>query len=460
MKISRILLYGGIVISYFILLHIFFPALISSGVKNAIDNFFLNPLLYWWFIFPLIGLIFLFGLLVYYGIHCLASFGSGYQVESPFYEDISILIASKDEKHLLKRTLESIVNSNYPKENIQIIVITSGSSDGSSDLCERFAQNHPDVEIVVLSEKLSKKGKPPALNYGLKYVKNEIVVLYDTGCILQPDTLKNLISPFQQEQNNAVIGPVLVKNWKENLLTRAIMLDYSIISGGGIAFEIKNRLGSSAYSYGRNFAVRTKYLKKYGGFNEDSLTEDLYLCVLLNLDDVNIRYSPEAKIYEYVPSTWNILVKQRTRWLAGYVFDMPQLMEMEKNNKSGKSIIISRNMTMMLLGNLDTWTPIVIGFCFLFFFVGEFYLFSWAISCLIFHFIFIFNAIRKYADKHYSLFFLFFLSGYIHLYMFLRQFRLPDPAEMSWEKTPMLFQKEKEEIKAISAKIKQTKQKS
>jgi cellulose synthase/poly-beta-1,6-N-acetylglucosamine synthase-like glycosyltransferase len=393
-------------------------------------------------------------LLVYYGIHCLASFGSGYKVDIPYYGSISILIASKDEKVLLKKTLQSIIASDYPKEKMQIIVITSGSTDGSSKFCENFAQDHADIDIVVLSEDLPKKGKPPALNYGLKHVKNEIVVLYDTGCILMSHTLKNLVSPFQDDQNNAVIGPVLVKNWKENLLTRAIMLDYSIISGGGITFEIKNRLGSSAYSYGRNFAVRTEYLEKFGGFNEDSLTEDLYLCVQLNLEGVNIRFSPKAKIYEYVPSTWEILVKQRTRWLAGYVFDMPQLMEMEKNDKSGKSIIISRNMTMMLLGNLDTWTPIVIGFMFLFLFIEEFYLFIWSLSCLIFHFIFIINAIRKYADKHYSLFFLFLLSGYIHLYMFIRQFRLPDPAEMSWEKTPMLFQKEEEEIKAISAKIK------
>jgi len=457
MKVSRVLIYGGVVVFYFLILHIFFPPFFSSGIKTAIDTFFLNPVLYWWFIFPLIGLIFLFGLLIYYGIHCLASFGSGYQVETPYYGSISILIASKDEKPLLKRTLQSILNSDYPKEKVQIIVITSGSSDGSSKFGEEFAQNHSEMDIVVLSEDLLKKGKPPALNYGLKYVKNEIVVLYDTGCILMPNTLQNLISPFQNKENNAVIGPVLVKNWKENLLTRGIMLDYSIISGGGIAFEIKNRLGSSAYSYGRNFAVRKEYLDKFGGFNDESLTEDLYLCVLLNLEGVKILYSPKAKIYEYVPSTWDILVKQRTRWLAGYVFDMPQLMEMEKKDKSGKSIIISRNMTMMLLGNLDTWTPIVICFSILFFFIGEYYLLSWALSCLIFHFVFIFNAIRKYADKHYSLFFLFLLSGYIHLYMFIRQFRLPDPKEMSWEKTPMLFQREEEEIKAISAKIKRTK---
>ncbi|MFX1489137.1 MAG: glycosyltransferase, partial [Promethearchaeota archaeon] len=314
--------------------------------------------------------------------------------------------------------------------------------------CKKFAAEHSGLDILILSEDIPKKGKPPALNYALKYVKHDIIVLYDSGCILESDTLTNLITPFKEENNNAVIGPVLVKNWKENKLTRGIFLDYIVVSGGGILFEIKNKLGSSAYSYGRNFAVRTKFLTKYGGFNEDSMTEDLYLSVLLNLDGVQIKYSPKAKVYEYVPSTWEILVKQRTRWLAGYVSDMPQLMKMESEEKSGKSIIISRNMTMTFFGNMDTWMPIIIGIAILKLLLGEWYLLSWSIICLIFQFGILFNGIRKYGDKHYSLIFLFLISGYIHLYMFLRQFKLPK--EISWEKTPMLLEKEEAEIVALS----------
>ena len=289
-----------------------------------------------------------------------------------------------------------------------------------------------------------------SLNYGLKYVKNDIVVLYDSGCILESNTLRNLIAPFQDDKIKAVIGPVLVENWKTNKLTRGIYLDYATISGGGILFETKNRLGSSAYAFGRNFAVTTKQLQKYGGFNEDSMTEDLYLSVLLNLDGINIFFSPKARVFEYVPTKWEILVKQRTRWLAGYVFDMPQLMAMKSEEKSGKSIIISRNMTMMLIANLDTWIPIVIVFAILQFLTGEWYLLTWTLSCLIFQFGFLFNAVRKYADGHYSILLFFLISAFIHLYMFVRQFRLPK--EISWEKTPMILEKQEEEIKALSVK--------
>ena len=249
MKMSKVLLYGLVLIIFFVLAHLNFPASYSSSVKSAIDTFLADPLTYWWFIFPLIGLLFLMGIVIFYGINFLASFGKGFRTKTAYHADISILIASKNEKILLERTLHSIVASNYPKEKIQLIIITSGSTDNTTEFCNNFARDHGTIDIKVLSDNLPKKGKPPALNYGLKYVKNEIVVLYDSGCILEPDALKNLIAPFQDNKINAVIGPVLVENWKTNKLTKGIFLDYALVSGGGLLFETKNRLGASEYSY-------------------------------------------------------------------------------------------------------------------------------------------------------------------------------------------------------------------
>ena len=71
-------------------------------------------------------------------------------------------------------------------------------------------------------------------------------------------------------------------------------------------------------------------------------------------------------------------------------------------------------------------------------FFGEYYLLSWCLILLIFQFGYLFNAVRKYGDKHYRILLSFIKSGYgIHLYMFRRQFKFPK--EISWEKTPMLL---------------------
>ncbi|MFO7797778.1 MAG: glycosyltransferase [Promethearchaeati archaeon] len=449
MKISRVLPYAVVVIAYFVLLHIFWPTQWNSGVKIAIDAFFANPLGNWLFIFPFIGLMLLLVLNIAYGIFFLASFGKGYRMKEEYYPDISIVIPSKNEKVLLEQTLDSLLETTYPKEHIQLILLTGESTDGTTEFSENFAQEYGNMmDITTDSEVPPNPGKPAKLNLGIKHIKHDIVVFYDCGDILKPDTLTHLINPFQYEKYNAVIGPVLVKNWKDNYITKGIALEYSHVCGGGLLFETRNRLGSSTFLFGRNVALRTKYLKKFGGFKEDSLTEDLYLQVLLNMDGIDIHFVPQAKVYDTVPDNWKILKMQRDRWMAGFTLDAPELMEMEGKVKNGKAVIIPRNLTMFTYGNVDTWSPIPIIFSILFAIFGEYYLLSWSLSCVLFQFGYLLNAVRKYGDKHYSLLLYFPISGYILLYHFVRQFTLPE--EMSWEQTPILLEKQVSETENIS----------
>jgi cellulose synthase/poly-beta-1,6-N-acetylglucosamine synthase-like glycosyltransferase len=393
-------------------------------------------------------------MIIYYGIHFLASFGSGYVPKDLKTPAISILIPAKNEKSLLEKTLESIVNSYYPMDKIQLILILSGSNDDSIEFSKKFSKKYPELKTNILSDPLEKKGKPAALNYGLKYVENDICVLYDAGCILKERNLEYLVTPLETSNDNnnkeivASIGHTGVENWNINSLTRGINVDYAMFSGGGLLFEVKNKLGSSAFLFGKNCCIKTQVLKNLGGFDENSLTEDLYLTVLLNLDKHKIKYSPNAKITEIVPYTWEILERQRTRWLAGYVGDMPTLMEMKKGNKNGQSIIISRNLTMMLIGNMDDWIFVVIGFVIFYALAGFYYLLIWTISCLVFIFGYIINSVRKYGNKHYRTLLWFPVSAFIHIYMFLRQFSLPK--DLSWDKTPLILKKDEEEVEELT----------
>ncbi|MFW9947663.1 MAG: hypothetical protein ACFFDX_12635 [Candidatus Odinarchaeota archaeon] len=64
MALIRYFMYGLVWAIGYTLFHIYFPPFWMSGVKRAIDKFFINPLPNWWFIFPLIGLIMLLGLVI------------------------------------------------------------------------------------------------------------------------------------------------------------------------------------------------------------------------------------------------------------------------------------------------------------------------------------------------------------------------------------------------------------
>jgi cellulose synthase/poly-beta-1,6-N-acetylglucosamine synthase-like glycosyltransferase len=302
--------------------------------------------------------------------------------------------------------------------------------------------------MKVLADPVNKKGKPAALNYGLKHAENGICVFYDSGIRIEPYTIHELVSALQNEEEVVAIGPIIIENYKQNKWTRAVLVDYTFTAGGALLSEVKNRLGSSCYLFGRNFCIRTKNLRDYGGFNEESLTEDLYLSTLLNLDGNKVLFIPKAKAYDIAPYKWNVIKKQRQRWIGGFIGDMPPLMKMKKGDKDGASIIISRNLTMLLLAHIDAWFFIAVPFAIVYWLVGFYYLLSWTLSFMVFSLGYIINGIRKYGDGHYLNLLWLPLCAYLHLYELSLQFSLPE--DISWDKTPMILEKDQEEIETLA----------
>jgi len=292
----------------------------------------------------------------------------------------------------------------------------------TKEFCEKFAKEHSDIDITILSEPLNKKGKPAALNYGLKYVKHDICVFYDAGIVVKENTIAYLVEPLSSNKHQVAIGAIVVDNWDQNFLTKGTALDFTISAGGNLFFEVKNKIGSSAYLFGRN--------------------------VLLNLEGIKVLFVPQAKAYDFVPTKWFAIKKQRSRWVGGYLGDMGELMKLKKGNKSGAAIIGSRNLSMLSLHHIDDWIYIVIVFIIIYALFGFYYLLIWSVSTFIFMFGYIINGIRKYADKHYSLLLWLPISAFLHLFMFYLQFALPK--EISWEKTPLLLERSKEEIDNVS----------
>ncbi|MHA1270204.1 MAG: glycosyltransferase [Candidatus Helarchaeota archaeon] len=433
MKKLKIIIYSLIIIGIFLIIHLIYPTFLPSKLKNDIDILFINPFNNWYLIFEFIGLMVLLIFILYFGIHFFGSFGKIHDTKSQYFPNISILIPSKNERTLLLQTLNSIINGEYPINKIQLIIIISGSTDDSGEYCDKFVKSHGEIDVKIISEPIPKKGKPTALNYGLKFIKHDICVFYDSGVILETDTLIHLIAPFKDSSINVSIGPVLVKNWKKNKWTKAGVIDYSMVSGGGILSEVKNRLGSSCYVFGRNFSIRTQILNRYNGFNEDSLTEDLYLSVLLNLDGIKVYFIPKAKAYDTIPYILANIKKQRIRWIVGLKEDMKNLMHLKKGKKSAASIMISRSLTLMLLANIDVWMIVMFVILIICWLLNEFYLVLYLFIIIIFSLGYIINGIRKYGDRHYSVLFWLPFSIYVHLYMLTRNFALPKNVE--WYRT-------------------------
>ncbi len=387
----------------------------------------------------------LVGLTTFFGVVALAVLEPNKQTKEFITPSISIIIAAKNEAPLLKRTLDSLVASDYPKDKMQVIVVTSNSSDGSEDFLKKYFKEQPGIDWLNLSEPLPKPGKPSALNYGLKSVKNDILVLYDAGSILKPDTIKQLVAPLKDESVKAVQGAIVVKNWDKNNLTRAILLDYAMISGGNMHFEVSNKLGKNCWLYGRNMGVRMEVVRKFNGFDETSLTEDLYISSLMNAHNLKIKFVPHSVVYEIVPSEWDILQKQRSRWVGGFTGDIPKLLQLKVDGKpAGPKEMLGRFLSMQFLGNISIWSIIALIFVGIYAVIGEWYLLGWAALCYLFFAIWTIGSIRRYCEGNSKGLLSFGTLLKIHAFMMSLSTHLPKV--INWEQTPQLLSMSKEEI--------------
>src|ERR1035437_7994222 len=103
---------------------------------------------------------------------------------------VSFVIAVYNGEKFLERKLKTILSLNYPRELIDILVVSDGSTDRTDEIARSFASQ--GVRFL----RVPHGGKAAALNAAVPLVAGEILVLNDVRQTLDPDCLRNLIACF------------------------------------------------------------------------------------------------------------------------------------------------------------------------------------------------------------------------------------------------------------------------
>lgn len=113
---------------------------------------------------------------------------------------ISVIIAVYNEADVILKKIENILASNYPTKQLEIIVASDGSTDGTNDLVASF--NVPEVRLLALP----RQGKNIAINEAVRTAQGEILVFTDADTILHRDSLQNLVASFSDPEIGGVSG--------------------------------------------------------------------------------------------------------------------------------------------------------------------------------------------------------------------------------------------------------------
>jgi len=220
---------------------------------------------------------------------------------------ISVIVPARDEGRVIERCIKSILDQDYPRDQIEVIVVSA--DDSTAEICRGFDG------IKVIKEE-NPRGKPAALNLGLKFASGDIIAVFDADSVLDKDCLLKAAAYFQ-EGALAVQGKTGCLNKNQNILTTLVYLEQEawqrlLLSG-------RDRFRLFVPFTGSCLFIKKELLEELGGWDESSLAEDVELSARLLLRNIKVTYANDVVSWQEAPSKLRTLVKQRVRWYRGYV---------------------------------------------------------------------------------------------------------------------------------------------
>lgn len=239
---------------------------------------------------------------------------SAHDVESAHQQwpRLTVIVPTHNGSASVGRTIEDVRHLAWPE--LEIIAVDDGSTDGTGDILDRIAQEHPGLHIL---HKIVNEGKSKALNDAIAVATGGLILICDDDALVPPATAVLLAAQLAHHDDLAAVtaNPRMLRT--ETLIEKLQAVEFS-------STVSTQRRGHSAW--GRISTIsgvctmfRTEVLRSIGGFDPTQPTEDIDITWRLHCAGWRVGYEPKATIGTYPMRTFRQWFRQRRRWAAGLV---------------------------------------------------------------------------------------------------------------------------------------------
>jgi len=269
--------------------------------------------------------------LIYITIYCLVQFQLVYHyrkqsntldadipkaaldADLPF---VTVQLPIYNEQYVIERLIDCVCKFEYPKDRFEIHILDD-STDETVELVAGKVEHYQKLgyQIKQVIRENRRGYKAGALKDAMALAKGEFMAIFDADFTPKPEFLRRTIPYFQNEKVGVVQTRWEHINQGYSLITelQALQLNvhFTVEQQGRSAAEHMLQFNGTAGVW------RRETIAAAGGWQDDTLTEDLDLSIRAQLKGWKIRYLEEVSSPAELPAEMNGLKSQQFRWMKG-----------------------------------------------------------------------------------------------------------------------------------------------
>ncbi len=245
---------------------------------------------------------------------------------------VTLQLPIYDERTVAARLIRAAAAIDYPRDRFEIQVLDD-SNDETCAIVDREARAQRDlgVDVHVLRRGDRTGFKAGALEFGLARAKGELICIFDADFTPSPSFLADLVGVFDDPK----VGMVQARWGHENRAASRLTRAQSTLLDGHFVIEHKVRHDAGLFfNFNGTAGIwRKRAIEDAGGWQHDTLTEDLDLSYRAQLRGWKFVYAPNVVAPAEVPPDIAAFKSQQHRWAKGSV---------QVARKLGRTIVVSR----------------------------------------------------------------------------------------------------------------------
>lgn len=230
---------------------------------------------------------------------------------------VTVQLPLYDERFVAARLLQAVFALDYPRDRLRVQVLDDSADHTGQIVADAIARAPAGLPVEHLRRTERIGYKAGALAAGLACTDSELIAVFDADFVPPPGLLRALVPHFADPQVGAVQARWSHLNADFNLLTgmQALLLD------GHFAGEQlhRARAGRLFNFNGTAGVLRARCIEAAGGWQHDTLTEDLDLSYRAQLGGWRLCYRNDVACPGELPVDWAAFLAQQRRWAQGAV---------------------------------------------------------------------------------------------------------------------------------------------